>query len=105
MVLYFFLGIVAHELSHYFVHWYLFREWANISINKTTIRIIPTTLMRDKEKKLFLGVPIITGMFVISLFIFKRPNEATYALIAYLFSCGMDFWNLVLLEVKKYEKY
>lgn len=95
-----FLGaIVIHEIVHFIIGWYFSKNIPEVRFKKLGI-MIKTNLYNKKQKQLFLGYAIISGMIFISLFMFKYNTEAWIALIAYLCSCWYDFKSLMLLEVK-----
>jgi hypothetical protein len=90
----------VHELAHIIVSWYISKDIPTIRI-KWNVKVIPKTQYTDLEKSLFLGVAIIAGMFTLVPFFFWYPVESSCSMFAYLISCGMDFYNLILIEVKK----
>jgi hypothetical protein len=100
MFLIYLIAIFVHELGHIIVSWYISKNIPTIRVN-WNIKIIPRTLYSDKEKSFFLGIAIISGMFVFVPFFFWYPVESTYSMIAYLISCGMDFYSLILIEVER----
>lgn len=103
MFMIFFLSILIHELGHIIFVLFFSKELPHIRFRKFSIMIIPTKLLSINEKKWFLGGPIMLGMFFIVPFFFYYPTASWLAMVAYLISCGMDFYNLMKLEVKKDE--
>ena len=101
MFIIFFLAIFIHELGHILIGWYISKDIPTIRIKLSTVKIIPKSIMTDSEKSLFLGFAIIIGMFTIWPFFYFYPLESSFAMIAYLISCGMDFYNMILLEIRR----
>ncbi len=100
MFLIFFNGIFWHEIGHIAYFWVFFKEWPMVRFRKTNIQIIPTVTMSNLHKSAFLGSGIIVGMLSFTPLFFFFPEEATYAMIAYLISCGMDFHTLIQIHIQ-----
>lgn len=100
MFLVFFVSIFVHEITHILLAWWFNKQIPTMRINKGYVKITPKKLMTNSEKSIFLGVPIITGMFSFIPFFFLFPTESSLAMIGYLISCGKDFYELIKLEVR-----
>lgn len=100
MFMIFIISIFAHEIGHILISWWFSKEIPIIRFRKVGIMVIPKSIYTIKQKKIFLGGPIIIGMLIITPFYFYYPTESFLAFIAYLISCGADFYNLMKLEVK-----
>jgi hypothetical protein len=97
----FFLAIIGHEIGHILIAWYYSKTVPAVRFNKLGIKIIPKTIFNYQQKSIFLGAPIILGMIIIYPFINFFPVEGSLSMASYLISCGADFYNLILLEVKQ----
>lgn len=101
MFLVFFLAILLHEFTHILIAWYYSKNIPTIRFKFSYIKIIPKSIFNDKEKSIFLGVPIIVGMFSIYPFFHFYPVESSFSMISYLISCGKDFYSLIEMEVER----
>jgi len=101
MFLIFLWSIFIHELTHIIISWYQCGEIPKIRVNSRKIIVYPTQILSYKEKSIFLGVPIISGMFSLYPFFYIYSVETSLSMIAYLISCGKDFSYLIKMEVIK----
>ena len=104
MFLIFLLALIIHELGHILIAWYFSKNIPKVRFSLETIKIYPKTVLNNREKSIFLGVPIILGMFTIYPFFHIFPLESSLAMIGYLISCGKDFYNMVVLEIERIKK-
>jgi len=94
-------SILVHEIGHILFALFFSKELPHIRFRKSSIMIVPTKVFSTLENKWFLGGPIIMGMISLYPFFIIFPIETWAVFIAYMFSCSMDFINLMKLEVKK----